>query len=272
VIIGWGIYSVMNTPVDAIPDLSENQVIVFTEWMGRSPQIIENQITYPLTSNLQGLPKVKAVRSTSMFGMSFIYIIFEDNVDIYWARNRVQERLNTALSFLPQGAKSSMGPDGTGIGHIYWYHLASKKYDLGELRAIQDYYLKYQLMNVQGVAEVASIGGFVKQYQIDVDPNKLYAYDISIDQIVNAVKTNNRDVGGNNLEINDQEYFIRGLGYINNVEDIENIVLKSNSSGAPVLIKNLAKVQIGGDTRRGLMDLNGEGEVVGGIIVMRLTG
>jgi copper/silver efflux system protein len=269
VVIAWGIYSVINTPVDAIPDLSENQIIVYTEWMGRSPEIIENQITYPLTSNLQGLPKVKAVRSQSMFGMSFIYIIFEDNADVYWARDRVQERLNTAQSFLPNGVKPIMGPDGTGVGHIYWYHLKSEKRDLGELRAIQDYYLKYQLMNVQGVAEVASIGGFVKQYQIDINPDKLIEYDLTIDQIAGAVKASNRDVGGNNIDINDQEYFIRGLGYVTSISDLENIVLKSDGYGTPVYLKNVASVQFGGDTRRGLIDINGKGEAVGGIIVMR---
>ena len=173
VIAGFGIWSVYNTPVDAIPDLSENQVIVFTEWMGRSPQIIEDQITYPLTQNLQGIPKVRAVRSQSMFGMSFIYVIFEDNAEIYWARSRVLEKLNQVQNTLPQGVTPVMGPDGTGVGHVFWYHLKSDKYDLGELRALQDYFLKYQLTSVEGVAEVASIGGFIKQYQVDIDPAKL---------------------------------------------------------------------------------------------------
>jgi len=267
-IVGYGIYSMIHTPVDAIPDLSENQVIIWTEWMGRSPQIVEDQVTYPLTTALQGMPKVKAVRSTSMFGMSFIYVIFHDNTDIYWARSRVLEKLSQVQSSLPDGVEPVIGPDGTGVGHVYWYHLKSKKYDLGELRSLQDFYLKLGLQSVEGVAEVASVGGFVKQYQIDVDPNRLNAYGLSINDIVSAVKLSNRDVGGGNIEFSDAEYFIKGKGYINNVNDIEDIVLKANS-GIPVTIKDVGDVQIGGSSRRGLLDHNGEGEVVGGIIVMR---
>lgn len=269
IIIGFGVWSVYNTPVDAIPDLSENQVIVWTGWMGRSPQIIENQITYPLTQNLQGIPNVKAVRSQSMFGMSFIYVIFEDKVDIYWARSRVLEKLNQVRDQLPVGVTPVIGPDGTGVGHVFWYHLSSKKYDLGELRALQDYYLKYQLTSVEGVAEVASIGGFVKQYQIDVDPNKLSSYGLGITDIVNAVQNSNKDVGGNNIESSESEYFVRGLGYVLSPYDIENITLRNTSTGVPVRVGDIGTVQIGGDTRRGLLDMNGEGEVVGGIIVMR---
>jgi copper/silver efflux system protein len=269
VIIGFGIWSVYNTPVDAIPDLSENQVIVWTEWMGRGPQIIEDQITYPLTQNLQGIPDVKAVRSQSMFGMSFIYVIFEDKTDIYWARSRVLEKLNQVRDQLPAGVTPVIGPDGTGVGHVYWYHLYGKKYDLGELRALQDYYLKYQLTSVEGVAEVASVGGFVKQYQIDVDPNKLSSYGLGISDIVNAVKNSNNDVGGNNIEASESEYFIRGLGYIQSPYDIERITLRNTLTGVPIRISDVGTVQIGGDTRRGLLDMNGDGEVVGGIIVMR---
>lgn len=269
VVAGFGIWSVYNTPVDAIPDLSENQVIVFTEWMGRSPQIIEDQITYPLTQSLQGIPKVKAVRSQSMFGMSFIYVIFEDNAEVYWARSRVLEKLNQVKDMLPQGATPVMGPDGTGVGHVFWYHLKSEKYDLGELRALQDYYLKYQLTSVEGVAEVASIGGFVKQYQVDVDPNKLSSYGIGITDIVNSIRNSNKDVGGKNIESSDKEFFVRGKGYIQSPNDIEEITIRSTNLGVPVRIKDIGTVQIGGDTRRGLLDMNGEGEVVGGIIVMR---
>lgn len=259
----------VHTPVDAIPDLSENQVIIWTEWMGRDPQIIEDQITYPLTTNLQGMPKVKAVRSQSMFGMSFIYVIFEDNVDIYWARSRVLEKLSQVQGTLPDGVKPVIGPDGTGVGHVYWYHLESNKYDLGELRAIQDYYIKLGLQSVEGVAEIASIGGFIKQYQIDVDPNRMNAYGISISDIVSAVQRSNKDVGGRNIESSDIEYFVRGKGYITDVKDIDEISISSGKDGIPVRIKDLANVQIGGDIRRGLLDLNGEGEVVGGIVVMR---
>jgi len=268
-IAGYGIYSMIHTPVDAIPDLSENQVIIWTEWMGRSPQIIEDQITYPLTTSLQGMPKVKAVRSTSMFGMSFIYIIFEDNTDIYWARSRVLEKLSQVQSTLPENVKPVIGPDGTGVGHIFWYHLNSDKYDLGELRALQDYYFKLGLQSVEGVAEVASVGGFIKQYQIDVDPNRLSAYGLNVSDIVMAVQKSNKDVGGRNIESSDIEYFVRGKGYIKDVSDIEEINLKTGSSGIPVKIKDVSTVQIGGDIRRGMMDFNGEGEVVGGIIVMR---
>jgi len=268
-IAGYGIYSMINTPVDAIPDLSENQVIIWTEWMGRSPQIIEDQITYPLTTSLQGMPKVKAVRSQSMFGMSFIYIIFEDNADIYWARSRVLEKLSQVQSTLPENVKPVIGPDGTGVGHIFWYHLKSSKYDLGELRALQDYYFKLGLQSVEGVAEVASAGGFIKQYQIDVDPNRLSAYGLNVSDIVMAVKKSNKDVGGRNIESSDIEYFVRGKGYITDVSDIEEINLKTGSSGIPVKIKDVSSVQIGGDIRRGMLDFNGEGEVVGGIIVMR---
>lgn len=269
VIAGFGIWSVYNTPVDAIPDLSENQVIVFTEWMGRSPQIIEDQISYPLTQNLQGIPKVKAVRSQSMFGMSFIYVIFEDNAEIYWARSRVLEKLNQVQNTLPLGVTPVIGPDGTGVGHVFWYHLKSDKYDLGELRALQDYYLKYQLTSVEGVAEVASIGGFIKQYQVDIDPAKLSSYGIGINDVVNSIRNSNKDVGGKNLESSDKEFFIRGKGYIQTPYDIEEITIKDTKFGIPVRIKDLGTVQIGGDTRRGLLDMNGEGEVVGGIIVMR---
>jgi Cu(I)/Ag(I) efflux system membrane protein CusA/SilA len=268
-IAGFGVWSVYNTPVDAIPDLSENQVIVFTQWMGRSPQIIEDQITYPLTQSLQGIPNVKAVRSQSMFGMSFIYVIFEDKADIYWARSRVLEKLNQVKDMLPQGATPIMGPDGTGVGHVYWYHLKSDKYDLGELRALQDYYLKYQLTSVEGVAEVASIGGFVKQYQVDIDPAKLSSYNIAMGDVVNAIRNSNKDVGGKNIESGEKEYFVRGKGYIQSTYDIESITIRSSELGVPVRIRDVGTVQIGGDTRRGLIDVNGEGEVVGGIIVMR---
>ena len=268
-IAGYGIYSMINTPVDAIPDLSENQVIIWTEWMGRSPQIIEDQISYPLTTSLQGMPKVKAVRSTSMFGMSFIYVIFEDNTDIYWARSRVLEKLSQVQSTLPDGVKPVIGPDGTGVGHVFWYHLKSDKYDLGELRALQDYYFKLGLQSVEGVAEVASVGGFVKQYQIDVDPNRLSAYGLTMNEIVMAVQKSNKDVGGRNIESSDIEYFVRGKGYIRDSRDIEEINLMTGKNGNPVKIKDIASVQIGGDIRRGMLDFNGEGEVVGGIIVMR---
>jgi len=264
----WGIYAVKKNPIDAIPDLSENQVIVFTEWMGRSPQVIEDQVTYPLVSNLQGVPKVKNIRGTSMFGMSFVYIIFEDDVDIYWARTRVMERLNYAQRLLPQGVSPTLGPDGTGVGHIYWYHLDAPKMDLGEQRALQDWYIKLALQTVPGVAEVASYGGYEKQYQLVVDPVKLQYYNISLMDVMNKVKTNNNDVGGRKFEMADRAYIIRGLGYVKNIADIENIGV-GQYKGIPVRIKDIGSVQMGGDLRLGIFDQDGKGEVVGGIVVMR---
>ena len=267
-LFAYGIYSVKQNPIDAIPDLSENQVIVFTEWMGRSPQVIEDQVTYPLVSNLQGIPKIKNIRGSSMFGMSFVYVIFEDNVDIYWARTRVLERLNFAQRLLPQGVTPTLGPDGTGVGHIYWYHLEAPKMDLGEQRALQDWYIKFALQTVPGVAEVASFGGFEKQYQLVVDPVKLQFYNISLMDVMNKVKANNNDVGGRKFEMADMAYIIRGLGYIKSKKDVENIAL-ANYNGIPVRVKDIGSVQMGGDLRLGIFDMDGKGEVVGGIVVMR---
>ena len=267
-LFAYGLYSVKQNPIDAIPDLSENQVIVFTEWMGRSPQVIEDQVTYPLVSNLQGIPKIKNIRGSSMFGMSFVYVIFEDNVDIYWARTRVLERLNFAQRLLPQGVTPTLGPDGTGVGHIYWYHLEAPKMDLGEQRALQDWYIKFALQTVPGVAEVASFGGFEKQYQLVVDPVKLQFYNISLMDVMNRVKANNNDVGGRKFEMADMAYIIRGLGYIKSKEDVENIAL-ANYNGIPVRVKDIGSVQMGGDLRLGIFDMDGKGEVVGGIVVMR---
>lgn len=267
-LFAYGIYSIRMNPIDAIPDLSENQVIVFTEWMGRSPQVIEDQITYPLVSNLQGIPKIKNIRGSSMFGMSFVYVIFEDDVDIYWARTRVMERLNYAQRLLPQGITPTLGPDGTGVGHIFWYHLDAPEMNLGEQRALQDWYIKFALQTVPGVAEVASFGGFEKQYQLVVDPVKLQYYNISLMDIMNKVKANNNDVGGRKFEMADMAYIIRGLGYIKSIEDVENIAL-GNFNGIPVRVKDIGTVQMGGDLRLGIFDMDGEGEVVGGIVVMR---
>ena len=268
VLFAWGIYSIKENPIDAIPDLSENQVIVFTEWMGRSPQLMEDQITYPLVSNLQGIPRIKNVRGTSMFGMSFVYVIFEDDVDVYWARTRVLERLNYAQRLLPEGVTPSLGPDGTGVGHIFWYHLEAKAMDLGEQRALQDWYVKFALQTVPGVAEVASFGGFEKQYQILLDPIKLQFYNVTLMDVMSKVKSNNNDVGGRKFEMSDMAYVIRGLGYIKNKEDIEQVSLKQYN-GIPVRIKDVGNVQMGGDLRLGIFDQDGEGEVVGGIVVMR---
>jgi len=267
-LLAWGIYSVRINKIDAIPDLSENQVIVFTEWMGRSPQIIEDQVTYPLVTNLQGLPKVKYVRGASMFGMSFVYVIFNDNTDIYWARERVLERLNYATRLLPDGITPTLGPDGTGVGHILWYTLDAPGMDLGEQRAIQDWYIKFGLQNVAGVSEIASFGGFQKQYQVTVNPNKLTYYGLSIPEVIQSVRTNNNEAGGRKFEINDIGYIIKTTGYLKSVEEIENIPVKTVNT-VPVKIRDVATVQMTGETRLGIFDQNGEGEVVGGIVVMR---
>jgi CzcA family heavy metal efflux pump len=268
ILFAWGAYSVKQNSIDAIPDLSENQVIVFTEWQGRGPQIMEDQVTYPLVSNLQGIPKVKSIRATSMFGMSFVYIVFDDKTDVYWARSRVLERLNYAQRLLPEGITPTLGPDGTGVGHILWYTLDAKGLDLGEQRALQDWYVKLGLQTVPGVSEVASFGGFEKQYQISIDPHKLNYYNIPLSQVLKAVKSNNNDVGGRKFEMNGTGYIVRGLGYIKNLQDVENIPVGVINT-VPVMIKDIATVQMGGDLRLGIFDQNGEGETVGGIVVMR---
>jgi Cu(I)/Ag(I) efflux system membrane protein CusA/SilA len=268
VIIGWGIWAVGHTPMDAIPDLSENQVIVFTEWMGRAPKLVEDQVTFPLVTALQGVPEVKAIRAQSMFGMSFIYMIFNESVDPYWARSRVLEKLSSAQSSLPQGANMQLGPDGTGVGHVFWYTLEGA-YDLGTLRAIQDWYVKLNLQGVQGVSEVASVGGYVRQYQVDVDPDRMKGYNVTLGDVKNAVMRSNNDVGGKILEISDAEYFVRGQGYIQSARDVENIVVAPGTNGTPVYIRNIGHVQFGGDIRRGSLEKDGTGQVVGGIVVMR---
>ncbi len=268
-LFGWGVWSIQKNPIDAIPDLSENQVIVFTEWMGRSPQVIEDQVTYPLVSNLQSIPKIKNVRGSSMFGMSFVYVVFEDDVDIYWARTRVLEKLNYAQRLLPENVTPTLGPDGTGVGHIFWYTLDAPGFDLGELRALQDWYVKYALQTVKGVSEVASFGGFQKQYQINIDPHKLNYYNISMMDVLRAVKSNNNDVGGRKFEMSDMAYVVRGLGYIKSKEEIEKIPVGRDGT-TPITIGMVSSsVQMGGDLRLGIFDENGNGEVVGGIIVMR---
>jgi len=268
IVIGWGVWAVQHTPLDAIPDLSENQVIVFTEWMGRSPQLVEDQITFPLVTALQGVPQVHAVRAQSMFGMSFIYIIFDETTELYWARSRVLEKLSTVQTMLPPGAKMQLGPDGTGVGHVYWYTVEGK-HDLGTLRAVQDWYVKLNLQGVPGVAEVASVGGYVRQYQVDVDPNKMKGYNITLNDVRDAVMRSNNDVGGKILEISDAEYFVRGQGYIQSLRDVENIMVGSGPNGTPVFIKNIGTVQMGSDQRRGALEKDGKGQVVGGIVVMR---
>ena len=264
-----GVYSLMRAPLDAIPDLSDVQVIVYTEYPGQGPRIVEDQVTYPLTTQLLGVPHAEVVRGYSFFGYSFVYVIFADGTDLYWARARVLETLSHAAGKLPEGVTPSLGPDATGVGWAFMYALTSDKHDLGELRSIQDWFLKYELASVPGVAEVASIGGFVQQYQITVDPNRLRAYGIPISRIRAAVEASNADVGGRSLEFAEKEFMIRGLGTIESVEDIEKISLGVDANGAPILLKDVARVGIGPDMRRGIAEWNGEGETVGGIVVVR---
>ena len=263
---GWGYWALLKTPIDAIPDLSENQVIVFTDWPGRSPQEVEDQITYPLTVNLQGLPSVRTVRSSSAFGFSMINIIFEDDVDVYFARTRVLERLNLASTFLPSGVVPTLGPDATGVGQVFWYTVEGP-YDPGTLRSLQDWFIRYQLNSVPGVAEVASIGGFVRQYQIDVDPAKLRAFNTPMSTVLSAIQRSNNNVGAKVVEANDVEYVVRGIGLIESIKDIENIVL-SSMNGIPIYVRNVAAVQLGPEFRRGVLDRAGA-DAVGGVVIIR---
>ncbi|MFN2126727.1 MAG: efflux RND transporter permease subunit, partial [Anaerolineales bacterium] len=265
-----GLYLMLRTPVDAIPDLSDVQVIIFTEYPGQAPQVVEDQVTYPLTTAMLAVPYAKVVRGYSFFNMSFVYIIFEDGTDLYWARSRVLEYLNYVAKRLPAGVTPTLGPDATGVGWVYEYTLdGGNKYDLQQLRSIQDWYLRYELTSVPGVSEVASIGGYVKQYQVEVDPNKLKAYNIPLSKVSMAIKRSNNDVGGRLVESGETEFMVRGLGYIKSIQDVENIPVGTDPSGTPILIKNIANVHLGPELRRGLADWNGEGETVGGIIVMR---
>src|ERR1700720_73953 len=268
--IGAGIYALVHTPLDAIPDLSDAQVIVYTDWEGRSPDLVEDQVTYPISTAFIAAPKVKFVRGESMFGKSFVYVIFQDGTDIYWARSRVIEYLNSIRGTLPEGVNPIIGPDATGLGWVYEYALVddSGKLDLAQLRSFQDWNLRYALESVKGVAEIAPVGGFVKEYQIDVDPNALVAHNIPLSEVVARVKSSNGDVGGKTFEVATTEYFVRGRGYFKNIADIENVVLKVEN-GTPVYVKNVGKVHLGGALRRGVAELNGQGEVVGGIVVMR---
>ena len=270
-IIAAGIYALLKTPLDALPDLSDVQVIVYTEYSGQGPQVVEDRVTYPLTTAMLAVPRSKVVRGFSFFGASFVYVIFEDGTDIYWARSRVLEYLNTAAERLPQGVTPTLGPDATGVGWVYQYALTSDRHDLGELRAMQDWFVRYQLTKARGVAEVASVGGFVKQYQVTVDPHKLHAYGIDLETVMRAIRENNRDVGGRVVEMAEREYMVRGRGYLRGADDLERIVLKSEG-GTPVLLRDVARIEIGPDERRGITELNGEGEVVGGIAMARYGG
>jgi Cu(I)/Ag(I) efflux system membrane protein CusA/SilA len=267
-IVATGIYAIVRMPVDALPDLSDVQVIVYTEYPGQGPQVVEDQVTYPLTTAMLAVPRSKVVRGFSNFGVSFVYVIFEDGTDIYWARSRVLEYLNFAASRLPRGVTPSLGPDATGVGWVYQYVVQGAEHSLAELRAIQDWFVRYQLTKARGVSEIASIGGFVKTYQVTVDPQKLQAYGIPLRQVSDVIRTSNQDVGGRVIEMAETEYIIRGRGYLKGLRDLEKLVIKA-AAGAPVFLGDIARVELMPDERRGIAELNGEGEVVGGIVVAR---
>ena len=270
-VVAAGIYAVAKTPLDAIPDLSDVQVIVFTEYPGQAPQVVEDQVTFPLTTALLAVPHSKVVRGLSLFGASFVYIIFEDGTDIYWARSRVLEYLNFASKQLPQGVTPTLGPDATGVGWVYQYVVTSAKRTLAELRTLQDWYIRFALTKAQGVSEVASIGGFVKTYAVTVDPRRLKSYDIPLSRVIRAIQDNNMDVGGRVIEMTETEYLVRGRGYLSGIPDLESVVLKADAL-TPVLLRDVARVELGPDERRGLTELNGDGEVVSGIVVQRYGG
>ena len=270
-VAAWGIYAMYMLPIDAIPDLSDVQVIITTEFAEQAPLVVEDQITYPLTTALLAVPKAKVVRGFSQFGLSLVYIIFEDGTDIYWARSRVLEYLNYIRGKLPPGVNPALGPDATGVGWVYQYVLEDPtgKHDLAQLRSLQDWHISYQLRTVPGVSEVASIGGFVKQYQVVVDPNKLAAYNLPLSRLKSNIQMSNQDVGGRVIEMAETEYMVRGLGYIKSIADVENIVVGTDSRGTPILVRDVALVRLGPELRRGVAEGNGQGEVVAGIVVMR---
>ncbi|BAN35666.1 CzcA family heavy metal efflux protein [Sulfuricella denitrificans skB26] len=267
-LVGAGVYAVIKTPLDALPDLSDVQVILYTEYPGQAPQVVEDQVTYPLTTAMLAVPKSRVVRGFSFFGASFVYVIFEDGTDIYWARSRVLEYLTSLAGSLPQGVSPQLGPDATGVGWVYQYAVLAKNKTLAELRTIQDWYLRYQLAKAPGVAEVASIGGFVQQYQVVVDPRKLQAYGVPLNRVTQVIRDSNRDVGGRVVEMAETEYMVRGQGYLRSKADLEQLVVKSEK-GVPVRLTDIARVELGPDERRGLTELNGEGEVVSGIAMAR---
>jgi Cu(I)/Ag(I) efflux system membrane protein CusA/SilA len=271
ILVAWGIWALKHTPLDAIPDLSDVQVIIFTEWPGRAPQLVEDQITYPIVTTMLGAPKVKVVRGYSFFGLSFIYVIFEDGTDMYWARSRILEYMNETSKFLPEGITPTLGPDATGVGWGFEYAVVDPtgKLDLAELRTLQDWYIRYWLKAVPGVSDVASVGGYVKQYQVNVDPNAILAYNLSLDKVISAIQKSNNDVGGRVVEFTGREYMVWGRGYVESLKDLEQVAVGTDARGTPVLLRDIGRVELGPDLRRGLTELNGTGEVVGGIVVVR---
>ena len=271
IVVGIGVWSVANTPLDALPDLSDTQVIVYTEYPGQAPQVVEDQVTYPLTTALLAVPHAKVVRGFSNFGLSFVYVVFDDGTDLYLARSRVLEYLNFAAKRLPTGLSPALGPDASGVGWVYEYVVLGAQRTLAELRSIQDWIVRYNLVTAKGVSEVASVGGFEKQYQVVVDPRKLQAFGIPLDRVSDAIRASNNDVGGRTIEMSETEYMVRGRGYLRNLQDLGNVVLKADpdGSGTPVLLKDVARIELGPDERRGIAEMNGTGEVVGGIAIKR---
>jgi len=271
IVTGYGWISLQKIPLDAIPDLSDAQVIIRSSFPGQSPRVVEEQVTYPITTTMLSVPGAEVVRGYSFFGDSYVYVIFKDGTDIYWARSRVLEYLNQAAADLPEGVKPRLGPDATGVGWIYNYALIDKtgQHDLAELRSLQDWFLKFELQSVPGVSEVATVGGMVKQYQVIVNPQKLRAFDIPLSSISQAIKNSNRDIGGSVIELAEAEYMVRTRGYLRSIADIESIPISVTAKGTPVLLRDLAIVQTGPEMRRGIADLDGEGEVTGGIVIMR---
>jgi len=267
----WGLYSLRHTPVDALPDLSDVQVIIKTSFPGQAPQVVEDQVTYPLTTAMLSVPKATTVRGYSFFGDSFVYVIFEDGTDLYWARSRVLEYLSQVAGQLPDNARPALGPDATGVGWVFEYALVDRtgQHDLAELRSLQDWFLKYELQTVPGVAEVATIGGMVRQYQVVVDPDKLRAFGIPLAKLKTAIQNGNQESGGSVIEMGEAEYMVRATGYIQGVDDLEDIPLGVNQQGTPLLLSDVAEIRLGPQMRRGIADLDGEGEVVGGVVVMR---
>src|SRR4051812_6854592 len=264
-----GAYALRHIPLDAIPDLSDVQVIVYTEWPGQAPQIVQDQVTYPITTKMLSVPKAKVVRGYSFYGFSFVYVIFEDGTDPYWARSRVLEYLSSLSGRLPSGVSPSLGPDATGVGWAFMYSLNSTNRSLAELRSMQDWYLRYQLASVEGVSEVASVGGFVKQYQVTVDPARLRAYELSLGDVKMAIERSNGEVGGRSIEMGEKEFILRVRGYLENLDDLRKVAVGMGANGVPILLGQIANVQLGPDMRRGVAEWNGEGETVGGIVVVR---
>ena len=268
---GWGLISIQHTPLDAIPDLSDVQVIIRTTYVGQSPQVVEDQVTYPITTTMLAVPGAKTVRGYSFFGDSYVYVVFEDGTDLYWARSRVLEYLNQATDSLPEGVRPRLGPDATGVGWVYSYALVDKtgQHDLAQLRSLQDWFLKFELQTVPGVAEVATVGGMVRQYQVIANPEQLRAFGISLSTLADAIRQSNEEVGGSVIELAEAEYMIHTRGFLTSLQDIERIPVSVTENNIPVLVRDIAKVQVGPEMRRVVADLNGEGEVAGGIVVMR---